>query len=163
MMKTIITGIMEGSLPWGHILVGVCIAIVIELIGIPVLPFAIGLYLPIGLNACIMVGGIIRLFFDRMKNKEKKDAAINKGILYCSGLIAGEGIMGLALAVLAVVTVNGTTIADRINLSGLIENQQTANLVFTVAGGVILAAIVASVVGFSLKKEKGSQQSEENQ
>ena len=83
LMKMVIEGIMGGNLPWGLILTGVFIAIVVELIGIPVLPFAIGVYLPVQLNACIMVGGIIRLFFDKMKNTEKKEKVTNNGILFC--------------------------------------------------------------------------------
>ncbi len=115
LMKMVIEGIMGGNLPWGLILIGVFIAIVVEVIGIPVLPFAIGVYLPVQLNACIMVGGIIRLFFDRMKNTERKKSVVNNGILFCSGMIAGEGLVGILLAVLAVVNVSGV-----LDLSGLL-------------------------------------------
>ena len=116
LMKMVIEGIMGGDLPWGLILIGVFIAIVVELIGVPVLPFAIGVYLPVQLNACIMVGGVVRLIFDKMKESEKKKETINNGILFCSGMIAGEGIVGIILAVLAVFGV------DKIfNVSGYIE------------------------------------------
>ncbi len=101
LMKMIIEGVMEGNLPWGLVLVGVVLALVIELLGIPVLPFAIGVYLPVQLNACIMVGGVIRLIFDKMK-REDKDEVVTDGILYCSGMIAGEGLVGILLAVFAV-------------------------------------------------------------
>ena len=56
---------MDNNLPWTLVFIGAFIAIVIEILGIPVLPFAIGVYLPIHLNACIMVGGIVRLVFDK--------------------------------------------------------------------------------------------------
>ena len=106
LMKMIIEGVMEGNLPWGLVLVGVCLAIVVEILGIPVLPFAIGVYLPVQLNACIMVGGLIRLYFDKMK-RDNKDEIITDGILYCSGMIAGEGLVGIVLAIFAVIGIDG--------------------------------------------------------
>lgn len=103
LMKLIIEGVMGGNLPWGLVFIGAFIAVLIEIIGIPVLPFAIGVYLPIQLNACIMVGGLIRLIIDKLKReKAEKDAIVNDGILFCSGMIAGEGLVGILLAVFAV-------------------------------------------------------------
>lgn len=101
LMKMIIEGVMGGNLPWGLVFTGAVLAVVVEILGIPVLPFAIGVYLPVQLNACIMVGGIIRLLFDRMK-REDKDDVVTDGVLYCSGMIAGEGLVGILLAVFAV-------------------------------------------------------------
>ncbi len=103
LMKLIVEGVMGGNLPWGLVFVGAFIAVLIEVIGIPVLPFAIGVYLPVQLNACIMVGGLIRLALDKLKRKEEeKKNIVNDGILFCSGMIAGEGLVGILLAVLAV-------------------------------------------------------------
>ena len=103
LMKLIIEGVMGGNLPWALVFTGVFIAIAVEIVGIPVLPFAIGVYLPVQLNACIMVGGLIRLCLDKLKKeKAEKDRIVNDGILFCSGMIAGEGLVGIALAVLAV-------------------------------------------------------------
>ena len=106
LMKIIVEGIMTNKLPWGLILIGVFIAIIVEILRIPVLPVAIGIYLPVQLNACIMVGGLIRLFFDKMKEGKRKDKTISNGILFCSGMIAGEGLIGIILAVLAIVGVD---------------------------------------------------------
>ncbi|MGN0526168.1 MAG: OPT family oligopeptide transporter [Acutalibacteraceae bacterium] len=107
LMKLIIEGVMENNLPWALVFTGVFIAVVVELIGIPVLPFAIGVYLPVHLNACIMVGGIIRLVFDKLKrSKEEKEEIVNDGILFCSGMIAGEGVVGILLALLTVLGIN---------------------------------------------------------
>ena len=96
---------------------GVFIAIVVEILGIPVLAFSIGLYLPIYLSTPIMVGGLIRWFIDN-KRKYDSDAArkdgSDRGVLYAAGMIAGEGIVGILLAVLAVFGV-----ADKINLSSV--------------------------------------------
>ncbi len=106
LMKMIIEGVMEGNLPWGLVFVGVCLAVVIEILGIPVLPFAIGVYLPVQLNACVMVGGIIRWFFDKSKRADKEEV-VTDGILYCSGMIAGEGLVGIILAIFAVLGIDG--------------------------------------------------------
>ncbi|MBQ4087233.1 MAG: oligopeptide transporter, OPT family [Clostridia bacterium] len=104
LMKLIIEGVMDGNLPWALVFTGAFIAIVVEVIGIPVLPFAIGTYLPVQLNACIMVGGLIRLAMEKMKGKKEEDkkTMINDGVLFCSGMIAGEGLVGILLALFAV-------------------------------------------------------------
>ncbi|MGC6175779.1 OPT family oligopeptide transporter [Lacrimispora sp. 38-1] len=104
LMKMIIEGVMDNNLPWALVFMGVFLAAAVEILGIPVLPFAIGVYLPVQLNACIMVGGLVRLYFDRMKkdDKKEKEQLISDGMLYCSGMIAGEGLVGILLALLAV-------------------------------------------------------------
>lgn len=104
MMKMVIEGVMGGNLPWALVLTGVFIAIAVEILGLPVLPVAIGIYLPIHLNAAIMCGGLVRLFIEKRKyaSEKNKTEAVQSGILYTSGLIAGEGIVGIILAVLAI-------------------------------------------------------------
>mgnify|MGYP005778779345 FL=1 len=107
MMKMLVEGIMNAQLPWALILIGVFVAIVVEILKIPVMPFAVGMYLPFSLNAGIMCGGIVRFIMERRKAPEQeKKEGIDRGILYTSGLIAGEGLMGVVLAVLAVVGVD---------------------------------------------------------
>ena len=148
MMKMIIEGVMDGNLPWALILSGMFIAIVVELLKIPVLPFAIGVYLPIQLNACIMVGGIIRLFFDRIKDSERKETAINRGILFSSGMIAGEGLVGIALALFVVLGLDQKIdLAARLNISPAVAN---------IGGLVLFALIILTFLKFSLwaKKDK---------
>ena len=108
MMKMLVEGIMDANLPWALILIGVCIAIVVEILQVPVMPFAVGMYLPFSLSAGIMAGGAVRWIVERVKgsDEEKKERA-DRGVLFTSGLIAGEGIMGILLAVLAVAGVDG--------------------------------------------------------
>jgi putative OPT family oligopeptide transporter len=108
LMKMVVEGVMEGNLPWNLVFLGVFIAIVVEIVGIPVLPFAIGLYLPIHLSTPIMVGGLIRLWMEKrkFKDEESRKAAISDGILYSSGMIAGEGLVGILLAILAVLGID---------------------------------------------------------
>ena len=147
LMKLIIEGVMEGNLPWVLVFVGVFIAIVVEIIGIPVLPFAIGVYLPVQLNACIMVGGLIRLALDKLKRKEEeKKAIINDGILFCSGMIAGEGLVGILLALLAVFGVDSVIdLSGKIGISPLVSN---------IGGLVLFAIIISTVLKFSVWKKR---------
>ncbi len=153
MMKTIVEGIMSGNLPWGLIILGACIAIVVELVGIPVLPFAIGVYLPIQLNACIMVGGMVRLAVDCIKDKKRRESSVNNGILYCSGMIAGEGLVGILLAFLAIVKIGDQSIADIINLE---EKLGLTEPVLTLAAIVLFVVAILSLVMVS-KAKKGDQ------
>ncbi len=145
LMKMIIEGVMENNLPWALVFVGVFLAVIMEILRIPVLPFAIGVYLPVHLNACIMVGGLIRLFFDRMKREEgEKNRILNDGILFCSGMIAGEGLVGILLALLAVLGLNQV-----IDLSGVL------NLPSGVAGAAslgVFALIILSLLKFTIWK-----------
>ena len=107
MMKMLVEGIMNAELPWALILTGVFVAIVVEILKVPVLPFAVGMYLPFSLNAGIMCGGIVRFIMDHRKGSEaEKKESVDRGILYTSGLIAGEGLVGIVLAVLAVLGVD---------------------------------------------------------
>lgn len=115
LMKLVIEGVMSGNLPWALIFTGIGIGIVVELLGIQILPFAVGLYLPIHLSTPIMVGGIIRGILD--KRKEDENILREKtegGVLFASGLIAGEGLIGILLAVMAIIPVGGATLADKI-------------------------------------------------
>ena len=104
MMKMIVEGIMNAQLPWSLIFIGVFVAIVIEILGVPVMPVAVGMYLPFSLSAGIMCGGAIRWFVEKRTKKNEKfnKDAVERGTLYTSGLIAGEGLMGILLAVFAV-------------------------------------------------------------
>jgi putative OPT family oligopeptide transporter len=103
LMKLVIEGVMEGNLPWGLVFTGAAIALVVEMLGIAALPFAVGLYLPFSLSAPIMLGGVIKGVLDKVvKDKEENKERTEMGILYSSGLIAGEGLMGLIIAILVV-------------------------------------------------------------
>ena len=143
LMKMIIEGVMESNLPWGLVFIGVFVAIVVEILGIPVLPFAIGVYLPVQLNACIMVGGLVRLAFDKMKKEENdKKRIINDGILYCSGMIAGEGLVGILLALLAVFGVSDVIdLSSKLNLPPVVSN---------IGSLVVFALMILTVLKFSL-------------
>lgn len=151
LMKMIVEGVMDGNLPWALVFMGVFLAIVVELVGIPVLPFAIGIYLPVQLNACIMIGGLIRLYIEKKKTDDKKkESAITDGTLFCSGMIAGEGLMGILLAFLAVLGIDKfVDISAYLPFSGAVS---------TLLGVILLALMVVLVLKFSIfKKSKGEK------
>lgn len=131
LMKMITEGVMEGNLPWTLIFIGVFIGVAVEIMGVPVLPVAIGLYLPFELSASILAGGILRY----VSSRKKKDA--EGGILFCSGLIAGEGLMGIVLALLAVFGKS-----DKIDLSHWMDTGifGAAALVFVIAACILISA-----------------------
>ena len=113
MMKMLVEGIMNAELPWALILIGIFVAIVVEILAIPVLPFAVGMYLPFSLSAGIMAGGVVRWILERRKTDDEKEkkASIERGTLFTSGLIAGEGLMGVILAILAVLKVDSKIVS----------------------------------------------------
>lgn len=119
LMKMVVEGVMGGNLPWNLVIAGAAIAVAVEILRIPVLPFAVGLYLPIHLSAGIMVGGLVRLFYEKKRgiSEEKRKDAIERGVLYTSGMIAGEGLVGILLAVLAVIPFRGESIGYFVDLS----------------------------------------------
>lgn len=163
LMKLVVEGVMGGTLPWGLVLAGVGIAIVIELLGLPVLPVAIGLYLPIYLSAPIFVGGMIRYFFDKKAKSsdeavavKAKDAA-DKGILYSSGLIAGEGLVGILLAIFAVAKFgNGKTWAEAISFA----NADGVTPLGNIGGLVFFALLCVTLVLYAKKKTKKADKKE---
>ena len=142
LMKMVIEGIMGGSLPWGLVLIGVGLAVIAEAVRIPVLPFAIGVYLPVQLNACIMVGGLVRLLVDKMKNADKRQEATTNGILFCSGMIAGEGLVGILLALLAVFGVG-----EALDLSGVLNLPVWLSEIGSL---VVFALIIACLLKFGV-------------
>lgn len=152
LMKMVVEGVMEGNLPWTLVFCGIGIAAVVEILGIPVLPFAVGLYLPIHLSTPIMVGGLIRLYIDKKKNvsEEERKEITETGILYTSGMIAGEGLVGILLAVFAIISINGKSLADMINISGSINLGNAGGLVF-------FALLCASIFFFMFKKNKSKK------
>lgn len=144
LMRMITEGVMGGNLPWGLIFIGIFIAAVIEILGIPVLPVAIGLYLPLELSSTIMLGGILRWFVEKRTSAKERNNEASGGILFCSGLIAGEGLVGILLALLAVL---GWT--ERLDMSAFFNSGW-------LGGVILLVVMMASILFFALsgKKEK---------
>lgn len=159
LMKMVVEGVMNANLPWNLVLIGVFIALVVEILKIPVLPFAVGLYLPIHLSAPIMVGGLVRWYFEKRKARSeaaKKDA-IERGVLYTSGLIAGEGLIGILLAVFAIIPMKGDgfkNFGEFINLSRFgIDLGNIGSL-------VAFVLLIASLFFFAMRGRKAKAEKE---
>lgn len=144
LMKLVVEGVMGGDLPWVLVLIGAGMGIAIEMFGIPVLPVAVGLYLPIHLSFPIWIGGLLRAWFDK-KGDAGKEAGEN-GVLFGSGLIAGEGLVGIILAVCAVVPLaNGKSLLASMDMGGVLGNA---------GGAIFFAALMALFFVFSNRKIK---------
>lgn len=155
MMKMLVEGVMDANLPWTFIFTGAFIAIFLEILAIPVLPFAVGMYLPLSLNVGIMSGGLVRLFIEKRKgiSEEKRKENVNSGILYTSGMIAGEGLVGILLAIFAIIPVGEKTLGDAINLNGFGLPAEVLKIVALV---VFVVVILGTLFIFSgtFKKER---------
>ena len=124
LMSYIIKGILDQQLPWALVIFGVMIAIILEMAGVPSLPFAVGVYLPLSSSAPIFIGGMVRWLVDRRRNKtaefanaseEERTAAGDRspGVLLASGYIAGGALAGILIAFTAgVLTDFDKTVTD---------------------------------------------------
>jgi uncharacterized oligopeptide transporter (OPT) family protein len=138
LMSLIIDGILTQKLPWGLVLLGVALALVLELCGISALPFAVGVYLPISASTPIFVGGVVRWLVERkQKPQTEAEAETGPGILFSSGLIAGGAIAGILLALTQVMD----GFADKLDFSKAMGTLATSDLfgtlVFLLAAGVL--------------------------
>jgi hypothetical protein len=113
LVSYIIKGILGGQLPWGLVLLGVFIAVVLELSGVSALAFAVGVYLPISTSAPVYVGGMVRWLVDRYTRRKHSGAQLSEdqlvaegdksnGVLLSSGYIAGGTLAGVIFAFLAI-------------------------------------------------------------
>lgn len=101
LMKTVIEGVLQANLPWGLVMVGASLSLTAILLGIPALPLAVGIYLPVASMMPVFVGGCLRRFTEwqaRERGPEEVGRRTDKGVLISSGLIAGEGLLGVAVA-----------------------------------------------------------------
>ncbi len=99
LMQLVIDGVLAQSLPWVLVGIGAGIAIVAEIFRIPSLPFAVGVYLPVSTMFPVFLGGLLRLTLKRRaSSEEEKTARRDRGILFGSGLVGGEGLIGVVIA-----------------------------------------------------------------
>lgn len=102
LFATIIDGIMSGDLPWGLVILGAVLAIVVQLTGVSSLAFAVGVYLPLSTTMPIFFGGLVRLLVDRVRKFSAEDSETSPGIMMSTGLIAGGSLAGILIALLVV-------------------------------------------------------------
>ena len=99
LMQLVIDGVLAQSLPWMLVGIGVCIAVVAELFRVPSLPFAVGVYLPVSTMFTVFLGGLLRMILERRaESGEARLARRDRGILFGSGLVGGEGLIGVVIA-----------------------------------------------------------------
>lgn len=102
LMSMVTKGVITGTLPWEFVIIGLVFGIAVFAMGLPVLPFALGLYLPLDLSMGILAGGIIRLIIEKKSRSEnEKKYKIERGVLISSGLIAGDALIGVLIAFFA--------------------------------------------------------------
>jgi putative OPT family oligopeptide transporter len=111
LMKLVIDGVLDQSLPWGLIGIGVGIAAVAALFKIPTLAFAVGVYLPLSTMGAVFFGGLLRWYLGRNQDPETKERRREKGVLFGSGLVGGGGLTGVVLAVWVVAVRGGNPIS----------------------------------------------------
>jgi hypothetical protein len=97
-MAALIKGLLDRKLPWSLVLLGVALALMAEILGLQVLAFAVGVYLPVSTSATLFVGSVIRRIVMERTGMTDSEADAGRGTLYASGLIAGGALAGLALA-----------------------------------------------------------------
>jgi putative OPT family oligopeptide transporter len=97
LMSLVVKGVLTQKLPWGLVLIGVFLAALVEVIGVPSLPFAVGVYLPLSLTTPILIGGGIRTIVERRSSQASLKERRERGVLYASGMIAGSAFVGMGL------------------------------------------------------------------
>lgn len=150
LMKLVVEGVMQENLPWNLILTGVAISVAVEILQIPVLPVAIGIYLPIHLSLPIFLGSLIKVIIEKRKcDKEIKEKTETRGMLYCSGLIAGEGIIGILLAVLAIIPYKNSNLNKAINIGETFALPQIGSI-------ILFAVLLFSILYVAAGKKRVS-------
>jgi hypothetical protein len=130
LMSFIIEGIMSQRLPWGLVLIGVFVSVVLELCGMSSLAFAVGVYLPLSTSTPIMVGGIVRFIAGKTARRKLSaaEAESGPGVLFSSGLIAGASVIGTILAFLQL-SEPTRNFLNAVNVSSRIPGFATSDLV----------------------------------
>lgn len=145
LMNLVISGVIDQNLPWTLILIGVGITLATAMLRVPALPFAVGVYLPMSTMAAVFVGGLLRLMLSWKQNEAVSGSRRKNGILFSSGLVGGEGLMGLCIAI--AVLVKGSKISGfplPVSASGM-------SLIAVAA----LLAIAAMIARAALAKDTG--------
>jgi putative OPT family oligopeptide transporter len=151
LMSFVVRGVIDRNIPWALVAIGAIIAAIFEMFKIPSLPAAVGLYLPLETTTPIFVGGLLRHYRDKYTDKENKDT--DRGILYSSGLVAGVGLIGVLLAITAVIGVGKDSSGDTIYLldamrgwvGHLWESSQIDEII-----SMIIAGLVFVILSFHL-------------
>ncbi|MFH1227162.1 MAG: oligopeptide transporter, OPT family [Planctomycetota bacterium] len=150
LMAIIVKGIIGQSLPWMLLVVGIFIGLCVELLGISSLPFAIGLYLPFSLSAPIIAGGLVAGLVPVFIRADARCEVNEKGILFSSGLVAGDALIGIVIALFASVSLGGgRSLADALNIRGTLPDNVTESIL-----GFALFAVLTVILILIIKRRK---------
>jgi putative OPT family oligopeptide transporter len=137
LMKLVIEGVLDQQLPWAFVAIGIAIAAACEVMKIPSLPFAVGVYLPVSTLTPLFVGGLLRGLFERFaRSKDEATSRRERGVLLGSGFVGGEGLLGVGIAAVAFIQ---NRKPDGIG-TGWMGSHLVAELVGLVAFGFLVAA-----------------------
>jgi putative OPT family oligopeptide transporter len=149
LMKLVIDGVLDSSLPWGLVGIGIGLALIVELLGISSLPFAVGVYLPVATMVPVYLGGALRYLAEkRAASKEESDERRERGVLFGSGLVGGEGLLGVAIAVTTFVAVQ---YYDRDTTPGIIGPEWAGAAAPWLAAG-LMALLIAGFWRLSCRR-----------
>ena len=155
LMATLIKGLLSFNLDWNFVLVGVFLAITVELCGVKSLSFAVGAYLPLSTTLPIFAGGALKGFVDwraERKNQKVEDAELGKGSLFATGLVAGGALAGVIIAILSV-DENVFRTLEKVNLSPYLNSILGADG-YALLGTGFFVAMAAILYRMAIKKEK---------
>ncbi len=154
LMALIINGILDRELPWGLVLIGVLIALTLELSGVPALPFAVGVYLPLASSMPIFIGGCVRWFVDKVTKQTEAEGDSSPGVLLSSGYIAGGSIAALIVAFLNFTpdVLKKLDLSDSVNKIPIFGTPWGASILPAVAAFCVLIVILA-IVGLRPKRQ----------
>jgi putative OPT family oligopeptide transporter len=154
LFATIIDGIMAGNLPWGLVILGAVLAVVMQLAGVSALAFAVGVYLPLSTTMPIFVGGLIRAMVDRIRKFTPEESETSPGTMMSTGLIAGGSLAGIIIALLVVFEELGKALDFSTTTAGY--EKQGAIAAF---GLLALALLVVGLAGKRPVSEENKNQS----
>jgi putative OPT family oligopeptide transporter len=148
LMALIINGILDRELPWGLVVIGVLIALTLELSGVPALPFAVGVYLPLSSSMPIFIGGCVRWFVDRIRPQSEAEGDSSPGVLLSSGYIAGGSIAALIVAFLSFTP----TIKEALDLKNSVKDipvfgEPWSASILPACGAFLILMVILAVVG----------------
>ena len=147
LFSLIIDGILTQKLPWGLVLMGAFLALIMELVGVSSLPFAVGLYLPLSTSSPIFVGGLLRGLADARSGLSEAEAESSPGVLMASGLIAGGAIAGLFAA-----GVQGFGVESTFDLSRVMGRLGNSDTFALVIFGALSLALYRSALPRTVEK-----------
>jgi putative OPT family oligopeptide transporter len=140
LMKLVIDGVLDQNLPWGLILIGVGIAAVATLLRVPILPFAVGVYLPLYTMAAVFLGGLMRHFMTRGQSPGEAESRREQGVLFGSGLVGGGGLTGVLLAVWVTVRGGEKIVGWPLGLGDIVDTGAACVAILMILGLLALAA-----------------------